>query len=180
MLAYSGKFQYTDEHGGALSQGPCNLSFDAETCVVTPAGGTPLAFDLGDVDCAVAGEWDLRLTLYTGRTVTLRQFGAAFSDMARRRRSASTKAISPCCRRPRCRINSRIPKFRVAKACCPRPLHNADEPIASFGATVSYPCRPSTRISASSEMDFGAALRARAISVLRSVIKYWSSGAMLG
>jgi hypothetical protein len=83
MPAYSGKFQYTDEHGGVLSQGPCNLSFEAETCVVTPAGGTPLAFDLGDVDCTAPGEWDLRLTLYTGRTVTLRQFGAAFSDMAR-------------------------------------------------------------------------------------------------
>src|SRR5450631_1945303 len=45
---------------------------------------------------------------------------------------------------------------------------------------VSYPCRPRTRISASREIASGAALRARAISAFRSVIRYWSSGAMLG
>ena len=33
---------------------------------------------------------------------------------------------------------------------------------------------------ASREIDGGAAVRARAISTFRSVIKYWSSGAMLG
>ncbi|HXK05246.1 MAG TPA: hypothetical protein VMS37_22780 [Verrucomicrobiae bacterium] len=83
MPAYSGKFQYTGENGAILNQGPCQVTFDAETCVVTPAGGTPLAFDLGDVDRTVPAEWDLQLVLYTGRIVTLKQFGAAFSDMAR-------------------------------------------------------------------------------------------------
>ena len=83
MPAYSGKFQYAGEKGEILSQGPCQVSFDAETCVVTPAGGTALAFDLGDIDRTVPAEWDLQLALYTARTVTLRQFGAAFSDMAR-------------------------------------------------------------------------------------------------
>jgi hypothetical protein len=82
MPAYSGKFQYTDEHGADLNQGPCQVSFDRETCVVTPTGSTALAFDLGDVDRTVPGEWDLQLSLYTGRTITLRQFGAAFSNMA--------------------------------------------------------------------------------------------------
>ena len=82
MPAYSGKFQYTGEHGENLNQGPCQVSFDQETCVVTPAGGTPLAFDLGDVDRTIPGEWDLQLALYTGRTLTLKQFGAAFTSMA--------------------------------------------------------------------------------------------------
>jgi hypothetical protein len=59
------------------------VSWDRETCVVTPSGGIPLAFDLGDVDRTVPGEWDLQLALYTGRTLTLRQFGAAFNDMTR-------------------------------------------------------------------------------------------------
>src|ERR1051326_749945 len=54
MPAYSGKFQYTGEHGENLNQGPCQVSFDQETCVVTPAGGT----------------------------LTLKQFGAAFTNMA--------------------------------------------------------------------------------------------------
>ncbi len=61
---------------------PCQLTFDDETCVITPTSGAPLAFDLGDVDRATQGEWDLQLTLYTGRTLTLKQFGAAFGNMS--------------------------------------------------------------------------------------------------
>jgi hypothetical protein len=83
MPSYSGKFLYTDETGGAVSQGPCELRFDQETCVLTPANGAPLAFDLGDIDRTTPAEWDLQLSLYTGRTLTLKQFGAAFSDMSR-------------------------------------------------------------------------------------------------
>ena len=82
MPAYSGKYQYTGEKGENLGQGPCQVSFDAETCVVTPAGAVPLAFDLGDIDRTTPGEWDLQLTLYTGRILTLKQFGAAFGNMA--------------------------------------------------------------------------------------------------
>jgi hypothetical protein len=82
MPAYSGKYQYTGEKGENLGQGACQVSFDAETCVVTPAGGVPLAFDLGDIDRTTPGDWDLQLALYTGRTVSLKQFGAAFSNMA--------------------------------------------------------------------------------------------------
>ena len=82
MPAYSGKYQYLDASGGTIGQGPCQLSFDAGACIVTPAGSTPLAFDLGDVDRATPAEWDLQLTLYTGRTVVLQQFGGAFSRMS--------------------------------------------------------------------------------------------------
>ena len=31
MPAYSGKFQYPDQRGAALSQGPCQFRFDAGT-----------------------------------------------------------------------------------------------------------------------------------------------------
>jgi hypothetical protein len=82
MPSYSGKFQYMDETGGALSQGPCQVSFDEETCTVAPAAGVPLAFDLGDVDRAAPGEWDLELALYTGRRLQLRHFGPAFGRMS--------------------------------------------------------------------------------------------------
>jgi hypothetical protein len=82
MPAYSGKFQYLDESGGTVIQGPCQVEFDAERCIVTPAAGAPLAFDLGDIDRTVPGEWDLQLVLYTGRTIQLRQFGAAFGRMS--------------------------------------------------------------------------------------------------
>ncbi|MEO8591916.1 MAG: hypothetical protein ABI759_01215 [Candidatus Solibacter sp.] len=83
MPAYSGKFQYLDEAGATLQQGPCQVSIGEDgACIVTPAGGTPLAFDLGDVDRIAPGEWDLQLFLYTGRTLVLQQFGAAFSHLA--------------------------------------------------------------------------------------------------
>jgi hypothetical protein len=47
-------------------------------------------------------------------------------------------------------------------------------------AAVSYACDPSTKTSASPEIDSGAALRASAISASRLAIMYCSTGAMLG
>ncbi len=81
MPTYAGKFRYLDEHGAALNQGPCQFRFDAETGIVTPDAGSPIAFDLGDVDRAVPGEWNFQLTLFTGRQLELQQFGAAFSGL---------------------------------------------------------------------------------------------------
>jgi hypothetical protein len=81
MPAYSGKFQYLDTSGAVSSQGPCQFRFDKETAILTPASGLPIAFDLGDVDRAVKHDWDFELTLFTGRRIQLRQFGAAFSTM---------------------------------------------------------------------------------------------------
>src|SRR4051794_14024847 len=75
MPQYAGKFQYEGQGG------PCQIAFETETCIVTPSSGQPIAFDLGDVDRVTPGEWEMSVTLYTGRTVNLRQFGAAFSRM---------------------------------------------------------------------------------------------------
>jgi hypothetical protein len=79
--AYSGKFVYCDERGSALAQGPCQLGFDTETVTITPVPGTALVFDLGDVDRLISGDWDLQCALYTGRILTLQQFGKAFGEM---------------------------------------------------------------------------------------------------
>ena len=81
MPAYSGKFQYLDPSGAVASQGACQFRFDKETVVLTPSAGAPIAFDLGDVDFAVKHDWDCELTLFTGRRIQLRQFGAALSTM---------------------------------------------------------------------------------------------------
>ena len=81
MPAYSGKFQYIDAAGAVSSQGPCQFRFDQQTAIVTPQSGTPIAFDLGDVDRAVKHDWDFELALFTGRRVQLQQFGAPFSTM---------------------------------------------------------------------------------------------------
>jgi hypothetical protein len=75
VASYTGKYQYGE------AQGPCQLSFDKETCIVTPSAGRPLAFDLGDIERAAPAEWELQLTLFTGRVLALRQFGPAFGRM---------------------------------------------------------------------------------------------------
>ena len=81
MPAYSGRFQYLDGGGTAVQQGACEVHFDRETLTVTPAAGTALALDLGDVDRCAAADWDLTLQLYTGKQIQLRQFGPAFGRM---------------------------------------------------------------------------------------------------
>jgi hypothetical protein len=83
MPVWSGKFQYRDAGGAVKIQGPCQFQIDDTTAIVTPSADTPIAFDLGDVDRLVPGEWELQLFLYDGHAVVLQQFGAAFSGMAR-------------------------------------------------------------------------------------------------
>src|SRR3954467_3041734 len=89
MPQYAGKFQYEGQGG------PCQIAFETETCIVTPSSGQPIAFDLGDVDRATPGEWDISVTLYTGRTLQLRQFGAAFSRMQEEWLAALRNPVGP-------------------------------------------------------------------------------------
>lgn len=83
MPQWNGKFRYLDETGVERNEGPCRFEHDLEAAVLTPAGSSPIAFDLGDVDFVRPSDWELELVLYTGRTIVLRMFGASFSDMAR-------------------------------------------------------------------------------------------------
>jgi len=73
MPAYSGKYQHLSSRGAPCGQGACELSLDLEACTVTPAGGIPLSFDLGEVDAT--------LDLGNGERIVLRQFGPAFGRM---------------------------------------------------------------------------------------------------
>jgi len=82
MPAYSGRFQYLDEGGKAQQPAPCEASFDEETCTLTASSGEPVVFDLGDVDRASPGTWDITLDLYTGRRIVLSHFGPAFDRFA--------------------------------------------------------------------------------------------------
>lgn len=83
MAAYTGKFVYLDAHGAALDQGACEISFDENAGVITPAAGIPIAFDLGDIDVFTPADWDLTLELFTGNRIQLRQFGGAFENLRR-------------------------------------------------------------------------------------------------
>jgi hypothetical protein len=81
MPSFSGKFQYLNPDGSALQGGACRLSFEAETLTLTPASGAPLTLDLGDIDVFLAGEYELTLTLYTGKKIILNQFAKTFQNL---------------------------------------------------------------------------------------------------
>ena len=83
MPDYPGKFDYFEDDGGALAQGPCSFAFDAGVATVTPAEGQSIAFDLGDVDRITSGQWDMRLEFFTGRALALHHFAKAFDLMSR-------------------------------------------------------------------------------------------------
>jgi hypothetical protein len=82
MPSFSGKFQYLNREGVTTQSGPCLVSFDAETFILTPTSGSPIAFDLGDIDFFAPGEYELKLTLYTENQLVLGQSGKAFQNLA--------------------------------------------------------------------------------------------------
>lgn len=82
MPDFNAKYQYL-EAGGAVSQeGACHAQFDAQTFTLTPETAPPMAFDLGDLDAVAATDWEIRLPLYTGNTIVLRQMGRAYETLA--------------------------------------------------------------------------------------------------
>jgi len=70
------------EGGAPAQEGSCRLSFDAQTLTLTPDNGAAFAFDLGDLDSVTAADYEVRLPLYTGRTVVLRQLGKSYDTFA--------------------------------------------------------------------------------------------------
>src|SRR5215510_14785980 len=82
MAELHGKFQYLNPDGTVSQEGGCRAQFDAETFTLTPDSGAPMAFDLGDVDAVTPADWEIRLSLYTGNTIVLRQLGKAYETVA--------------------------------------------------------------------------------------------------
>lgn len=82
MPSFSGKFQYLNSDGTVMQSGPCMVSFEAESLTLIPQGGIPLALDLGDIDVFAPAEYELTLTLYTGKKILLNQFGKTFQNLS--------------------------------------------------------------------------------------------------
>ena len=82
MADFSGKFQYLNPDGSVAQEGACRAQFDAQNFTLTPESGAPMAFDLGDLDALAAADWEIRLPLYTGNTIVLRQLGKAYETLA--------------------------------------------------------------------------------------------------
>jgi hypothetical protein len=82
MSDFQGKFQYLAQGGAVAQEGACRIHWDAQMLTLTPTAGGALAFDLGDLDAVTAAEWEVRLPLYTGRTIVLRQLGKSYETLA--------------------------------------------------------------------------------------------------
>jgi hypothetical protein len=82
MPESQGKFQYIAQGGTVAQEGACRVRFDAQTLTLSPATGAALVFDLGDLDAVTTADWEIRLSLYTGRTIVLRQLGKAYDTFA--------------------------------------------------------------------------------------------------
>ena len=80
-----------------MQAGPCRLAFEAETMALTPASGAPLAMDLGDIDIfLLPGDYELTLTLYTGKKILLNQFGKTFQNLCHDLLEAYRKRLLQC------------------------------------------------------------------------------------
>ena len=82
MSDFNAKFQYLEASGDVSQEGACHAQFDAQTFTLTPETAPPMAFDLGDLDAVAAADWEIRLPLYTGNTIVLRQMGRAYETLA--------------------------------------------------------------------------------------------------
>jgi hypothetical protein len=92
MAAFNGKFQYS----GNGTDGSCRVEFDAEKFTLTPDSAPPLVFDLGDLDAVLAADYELKLPLYTGNTLVLRQFGKPYETLAHDLLEAYRKRTLQC------------------------------------------------------------------------------------
>ena len=82
--------------GSVLQAGLCRISFETESLTLTPASGAPLALDLGDIDLFVPSDYELTLTLYTGRKILLSQFAKTFQDLCHNLLEAYRKRLLQC------------------------------------------------------------------------------------
>lgn len=94
--AYSGKFQYLNADGSPQQAGPCRVAFEKETLTVTPASGAPLTLDLGDIDVFLPGDYELTLTLYTGKKIVLNQLAKTFQNLCHELLEAYRQRLLQC------------------------------------------------------------------------------------
>lgn len=96
MSEFQGKFQYLAQNGNVLQEGACCLRFDAQTIALTPESSAALAFDLGDLDAVVAANYEVRLPLYMGSVIVLRQLGKSYENLAHQLNEAFRNRTVQC------------------------------------------------------------------------------------
>ncbi|ABF39692.1 hypothetical protein Acid345_0687 [Candidatus Koribacter versatilis Ellin345] len=75
MADFHGSFEYAGPDRAVRQQGNCRIQIDPELFTCSPDLGTPIVFDLGDIDAIHTERFTIRIALYTGSTLTLNQLG---------------------------------------------------------------------------------------------------------
>ena len=96
MPFLSGRFRYLNPDGSVAESGACQIAFEAETFKLLPGTGSPLAFDLGDIDMFSPADFELTLALYTGKKILLSHFGKAFQNLRHDLLEAYRKRLVQC------------------------------------------------------------------------------------
>jgi len=96
MPSFSGRFRYLNPDGSVAESGSCQIAFEAETFKLLPGTGSPLAFDLGDIDIFSPADFELTLALYTGKKILLSHFGKAFQNLRHDLLEAYRKRLIQC------------------------------------------------------------------------------------
>ena len=96
MPFFSGRFRYLNPDGSLAESGSCQIAFEAETFKLLPGTGSPLAFDLGDIDMFSPADFELTLALYTGKKILLSHFGKAFQNLRHDLLEAYRKRLVQC------------------------------------------------------------------------------------
>ncbi|HEY3927579.1 MAG TPA: zinc ribbon domain-containing protein [Candidatus Koribacter sp.] len=112
LAEYHGSFEHAAANGELQQQGECRVQVETELLTVSPDLATPIVFDLGDIDAIHAERFQVRLALYTGATITLKQLGRDFDPF----------------------VHELLPKFRdrIAKCLLVGDLEEVDRFEGSF------------------------------------------------
>ncbi|OPX99301.1 MAG: hypothetical protein A4E58_00361 [Syntrophorhabdus sp. PtaB.Bin006] len=65
-----------------MQGGSCRVTIEPPNLFVTPQSGPSLSIDLGDIDLLVPGDYQLSLTLYTGKILVLTKFAKVFQNLS--------------------------------------------------------------------------------------------------
>ncbi|HYH00599.1 MAG TPA: zinc ribbon domain-containing protein [Terriglobales bacterium] len=96
MPDFNANFQYVANDGRITHESDCRVEFDAETFTVSSDSGAPISFDLGDIDAVTRDPGQIRLKLYTGRTVVIRALGTAYERFSRDLLEAYRDRMAEC------------------------------------------------------------------------------------
>jgi len=96
MSDFKGSFQYLSSTRSVRAEGPCRVEHDDATLSIVPEAAAAITLDFGDLDGFLAQDYAIRLPIYTGSALVLREFGKAYPKLASELLSAYRERMLNC------------------------------------------------------------------------------------